>query len=226
VLLPEPARSRTRALAGGRAALVAAWQRRKPSVPRTAAVRVRAGLAAAGALLVAALAGAVYMLMPSPDGGTAAAVAAKPGLVRPPALPVHGILVSGQSLGGVHLGDTANTVRVLWGHKFTICEGCKPTTWFYFRTKGDPVGAGVTFRHGRVTGIYTLGMTHGWRTADGVKVGDILSSPALNDQGKWKLCAGYSAKSKRSSNAVTSILTVGPAVYGFSLTRPNESICH
>jgi hypothetical protein len=40
-------------------------------------------------------------------------------------------------------------------------------------------------------------------------------------------CNGYSAKVHAASrNVVTSILTIGPTVYGFALTRPNESVCH
>ena len=60
----------------------------------------------------------------------------------------RGILVSGESLGGVRLGDTTATVRKLWGHHFTVCEGCKPTTWFYWYPSSD-AGAGVEFRQGQ-----------------------------------------------------------------------------
>ena len=54
-------------------------------------------------------------------------------------------------------------VRKLWGHSFTVCEGCEPTTWFYWYPSSD-AGAGVEFRHGHVTGVYTLGAKVGWRS--------------------------------------------------------------
>ena len=142
---------------------------------------------------------------------------------RPAAVPVAGILVSGKSLGGVQLGDTTSDVRKLWGHRFVVCEGCEPTTWFYWSTPST--GVGVEFRHGRVTGVYTLGLTAGWRSTDGLKVGSYMSTKELQEKSVWRNCSGYSAKLERSRDAVTSIFTVGPMVYGFSLTRPDESVC-
>jgi hypothetical protein len=115
-------------------------------------------------------------------------------------------------------------VRSRWGRNFTVCESCRPTTWIYSYPSGDPVGAGVKFRHGRVTAVFTLGMTFGWRTDEGLRVGDVLSPHA--SEGQWTSCQGYSAKTKPSGNAVTSIFTVGPTVYGFSLSRPSESVCN
>jgi hypothetical protein len=92
--------------------------------------------------------------------------------------------------------------------------------------KGDPVGAGVTFRDGRVTAVFTLGMKRGWRSDDGLKVGSWLPANQLQDGEDWKLCAGYSAKELESSgDAVTSIFTNGPIIYGFSLARPSEPVC-
>ena len=131
-----------------------------------------------------------------------------------------------KAMGGVRQQfSTAAEVRRMWGKNFTVWEGHKPTTWFYLYPTGDPVGAGVTFRNGRVTAVFTLGMKVGWRTDDGLRVGDLMSHKTMNDDSDWTLCSGYSAKSERTGDAVTSILTVGPAIYGFSLTRPSESVC-
>jgi hypothetical protein len=200
-----------------------AWLR-----PAGAQLRSRAAAAVAVALAVlAALGGGAYALF----GGLAeqkvgGALALQSAQAKPAALPQEGVLVSGESLAGVRLGDTTDEVRKLWGKNFTVWEGHKPTTWFYFAETGDPVGAGVVFREGRVTAVFTLGAKRGWRTAEGVKVGDYLSTQLLHDEGNWTVCAGYSAKSEESDDAVTSILAVGPVVYGFSLTRPDESVCH
>ena len=178
----------------------------------------RAGLAGGLAFVSAAIAASAYVLVGGSGGGV------QPAQAKPAALPAAGLLVSGQSLGGVRLGDTQSTVRRLWGHRFTVCEGCRPTTWFFWYRSGD-AGAGVEFRHGRVTGIYTLGAKVGWRSEDGLKVGGYMSAKELHEKSVWKNCQGYSAKLESSGNAVTSIFTVGPMVYGFSLTRPSESVC-
>jgi hypothetical protein len=147
-----------------------------------------------------------------------------------PALPRAGLLVSGESLAGVKLGDSKAKVEALWGRGFTVCGGCKPAMWLYlYPPPADPVGAGVEFRNGRVVAVFTLGGPSGWHTETGIRVGQILDNPtgATSDAGTWQTCAGYSAKSTRTtSDAVTSILTQGAAVYGFALTRPSVSPCH
>jgi hypothetical protein len=168
---------------------------------------------------------------------TAAAVAYTTGVINPStrpatvattthraALPVNGVFVRGTSLGGISLGDTATDVRVLWGPRYSVCDGCNPMTWFYFDPKHITEGVGITFRHGIVTAVFTLGMNTGWHTPDGITVGRYL--PQFNNQkGDTKSCAGFGATSTRSGNAITSILTNGQIVYGFALTRPSEPVC-
>ena len=156
-------------------------------------------------------------------GGTAVKHVAK--------LPSQGVLVSGSSLAGIHLGDSMATVRALWGGHFTSCPGHTSTgMWCYiYPPPDDPVGAGVQFAGGKVVAVFTLGMTFGWRTTTGIKVGQMLNNPSTvgSDGSKWLSCAGYSAKATPNGNgAVTSILTLGPSVYGFALTRPSVSPCH
>jgi hypothetical protein len=201
---------------------------RRPSMPRVGRVRpagsrARAGLAGGLAFGTAAIAASAYVLTGG-IGGHNGSLALQSAQAKPATLPTAGILVSGESLGGVRLGDTTATVRKLWGHHFTVCEGCQPTTWFYWYPSSD-AGAGVEFRHGHVTGVYTLGAKVGWRSEDGLKVGGYMSNKELHENSVWKSCTGYSAKLETSRNAVTSIFTVGPMVYGFSLTRPSESVC-
>ncbi len=146
-------------------------------------------------------------------------------------LPDQGVLVSGRSLAGIQLGDSMATVRALWGGHFTSCPGhTTKGMWCYlYPPPDDPVGAGVQFVGGKVVAVFTLGMTFGWRTTTGIKVGQLLNNPEgdSNDGSKWLSCSGYSAKATPNGNgAVTSILTQGPSVYGFALTRPSVSPCH
>ena len=135
------------------------------------------------------------------------------------------VLISGESLGGVALGDTPAQVRALWGTHYSICQTCDPRTWFYFDSDKSDAGVAVGYRHGLVTAVYTLGMPDGWHTSSGVRVGTLLqefNSPS----GTTTACLGYGAVSTRSGNVRTSILTNGQSIYGFALTRPSEPICH
>jgi len=138
--------------------------------------------------------------------------------------PVNGILVPGQSLGGIRLGDTGGKVLTLWGRNFTMLPG-QPMTWLYMSPTGDPYGAGVSFREGKVTAIFTLGGITGWRRSDGLRVGQIF--PKFNDpNGSTTACVGYGAISSHAGDAVSSVLMQGQSVYGFALTRPSEPVCH
>jgi len=194
-----------------------------PALPRPAWAALAAGAVAAATAGGALLAGA---LGPAPARAPAAAAEAHHRAPRTGTFPVDGVLVRGKSLAGVRLGDTEAEVRSLWGRKFTVCQGCRPTTWFYWSPTGDPFGAGITFRHGRVTAVFTLGTPEGWHTSDGIRIGQLLQR--FNDPGDatTPACNGYGAISTRTGETVTSILTSGQAVYGFALTRPSEPVCH
>ena len=66
-------------------------------------------------------------------------------------LPTRGILTPGESLAGVHLGDTVAKVKRLWGSNYKLSPSCKAPTWLYFYSRGEPLGAGVRFdKQGRV----------------------------------------------------------------------------
>jgi hypothetical protein len=216
---------RFRPLEAVAAELLAPTSVRSPSVRERVRSLAPVAALAAGAPAAAA---AAYLLV----GGTGAParpahVALHPAHAKPaPALPRRGVLVTGRSLAGVKLGDTAADVRRLWGKRFAICHGCKPTTWFYTYSVDNPLGAGVKFRNGRVIAVFTLGSPRGWRSDRGIRVGTLLNpfnDPASTS--RWVACAGYGAKSTRTGNAITSILTVGESVYGFALTRPSEPVC-
>jgi hypothetical protein len=145
------------------------------------------------------------------------------------ALPARGILHPGQSLAGIKLGDTMARVKQLWGTDFKVCQGkqCPYPTWYYIYPKGEPLGASVRFRNGRVVTIFTLGSPIGWRTAEGLIIGEQVDRISqLYGKLTWNVCIGYGAMTMRTNSAVTSIYTTGQAVYGFALSRPNEPVCN
>ena len=141
------------------------------------------------------------------------------------ALPPRGILHPGKSLAGVKLGDTMARVKQLWGSDYKVCQGkqCPYPTWYYIYPKGEPLGASVRFRNGRVVTIFTLGSPIGWRTAEGLIIGEQVDRIT---QLYGNVCIGYGAMTMRTNAAVTSIYTTGQAVYGFALSRPNEPVCN
>ena len=147
---------------------------------------------------------------------------------RDAALPIHGVLVSGATLGGVALGDSPADVEATWGTNYTVCSTCTLTTW-YFVYPTKPVGAAVVFdRTDTVVGVFTLGTPFGWRTEKGLQLGDdIHAMTALYPapQMSWTHCIGYSALSLRRGSTVTSIFTQAENVYGFALTAPGRPVC-
>lgn len=145
-----------------------------------------------------------------------------------PSLPQHGVLVPGKSLAGVGLGDTARSVRARWGGPDEVCGSCAIQTWYYAAPSRapEPLGVGVSFRGDRVTAVFTLGAPRGWRTSEGLLLGEGIGEVTrLYGSVAWKECVGYMALSVRRGSVVTSIYATGESVYGFALTRPNEPIC-
>jgi hypothetical protein len=148
-------------------------------------------------------------------------------LARPAAagLPDHGVLVPFRSLAGVRLGDTPAQVEGRLGTRYQPCARCARATWYYTRTGTSP-GLAVAFRQGRVSAVSTLGAPIGWRTSDGLRVGEGLDRlQTLYAKFTWRTCVGYGALSLRRASAVTAIYTTADVVYGFGLLRPVEPIC-
>jgi hypothetical protein len=144
-------------------------------------------------------------------------------------LPARGTLVPNTSLAGVKLGDSMQRVRELWGRNYKVCVGaqCPYPTWYYIYPKGEPLGASVRFKNGKVVTIFTLGSPTGWHTKEGLIIGEQIDRiRQLYGNLTWNVCIGYGAMSMRTSTAVTSIYTTGEAVYGFALSRPAEPVCN
>ena len=142
------------------------------------------------------------------------------------ALPLHGVLHLGDNLAGVRIGDTNARVQALWGTNYQLCTDCASPTWYYIYRSGEPLGAAVKFKRGKVVAAFTLGSPIGWHTAEGLLMGEEIDRAAeLYPSLGWHPCIGYGAMSKRVGNTVTSIYTTGEAVYGFAITAPAEPVC-
>jgi hypothetical protein len=142
------------------------------------------------------------------------------------AMPTRGVLAPGKSLGGIRLGDPVATVKRRWGSRYAPCTVCRRTTWMYTYRTGRLSGAAVSFVRGRVAAIFTLGAPRGWRTPQGLTLGDPTRvAMDLYSGFGWSRCIGYGALTLRGPGVVTSIYTFGDSVYGFALTRPSEPVC-
>jgi hypothetical protein len=142
------------------------------------------------------------------------------------ALPLHGTVVPGKSLGGLKLGDTSERVAATWGKKFAPCRGCRYTTWYYNYVAYEPQGVAVEFRRGRVASLYTLWSPTGWHTPQGVRTGDPASSITSTYGPLTRLdCGTYQAYQLPRRNAITALYVFGTQVWGFGLSRRSAPVC-
>jgi hypothetical protein len=148
-----------------------------------------------------------------------ALLAAPEALAKPP---LHGVLVAGQSLGGVRLGDSPATVRKRWGTFYGVCATCRVRTWYFTYRKVAPQGVAVEFRRGVVDAIYTLWQPPGWRSETGLVLGaPIPTLPSLRQVD----CSGYKAYVRRQGRTVTVYYVLDGKLWGFALQRPDATVC-
>jgi len=65
-------------------------------------------------------------------------------------LPKAGVLVPGQSLGGIRLGESPRAVRAELGTFYGTCRGCSRRTWYFTYSPFDKQGLAVEFTGGQV----------------------------------------------------------------------------
>jgi hypothetical protein len=140
--------------------------------------------------------------------------------------PRAGVFVPGVSLGGLRLGATPAQVRAAWGTRFGRCRSCERPTWYYNYRPFTQQGAGVEFRNGRVAAIFTLWSPPGWRTREGLRIGDdALRIAALYGPLLRVDCGNSYARLLRRRGAVNAIYVVGERVWGFGLLSPSAPAC-
>jgi hypothetical protein len=60
--------------------------------------------------------------------------------------PSRGVVVPGQTIGGVGIGMSQDQVRARWGSNFKVCQKCgKNLVWLYVYPGAEPLGAAVKF---------------------------------------------------------------------------------
>jgi hypothetical protein len=150
-------------------------------------------------------------------------------------LPTVGVFVPGVSLAGIKLGMTEKQVASILGKNPSLCTAkisdlCREPVYLYEYTHGEPLGVGVKFHsfegNEKVDAVFMLGTIAGWRTKDGLKIGDPVSNIySFYTTPLDTNCIGFAALSAKSGTITTSFYTADGIVSGFALTEPPEGIC-
>ena len=142
------------------------------------------------------------------------------------ALPAHGVFVPGGSLGTVRLGERAPDVLAAWGRSHGVCMGCARTTWYFNYKPYTQQGAAVELERGRVVAAYTIWRPDGWRTRDGLHLGDGEQRiPTVYGALPRKDCGTYAAYVEDRTSSVSAFYVVDGRVWGFGLLRPGLPVC-
>lgn len=159
----------------------------------------------------------------SPVALAAALVLALPAAAAPPD---HAKFIPGVSLGGVKIGMTGAQVRAAWGDRHGVCRSCARTTWYFNYAPFTPQGAGVVLRKGRVVHVFTVWRPSGWRTPQGLTLGDPASDVSrLYGSLDRRTCTGYYALLKPGKRVDNVFYVFRGKVWGFGLTLPDASPC-
>jgi hypothetical protein len=119
---------------------------------------------------------------------------------------------------------TPAEVKAAWGTTFGRCRNCRAPTWYFNYAPFAPEGAGVEFRRGRVSAIFTLWSPRGWRTTRGLRLGDPearvteLYGPLNRAE-----CGSYHALLLPRGRVVSAIYVADERVWAFALLmRPSQ----
>src|SRR5262245_15828346 len=141
-------------------------------------------------------------------------------------LPRAGVLVPGQSLGGIRLGESPRAVRAALGTFYGTCRGCPRRTWYFTYAPLDKQGLAVEFTGRRVSGLYTLWRPPGWHAPHKLGFGSsALAVHRLTGASRTVLCRGYEALVRNSARASTAYYLLNGRLWGFGLFRRDASPC-
>lgn len=140
--------------------------------------------------------------------------------------PQRGLFEPGESLGGVRIGMTKEEVTRAWSGRFGRCRDCEHTTLYFNYRPFLPDGAGVAFERSRVSHVFTVWQPDGWRTPEGLLLGDPAADIARTygplDR---RECGRYYALVEPGARAQSAFYVYDGEVWGFALTVPDASPC-
>jgi hypothetical protein len=154
----------------------------------------------------------------------AAAVALIPSSAAAP--PTRGEFMVGKSLGGVTLGMSKREVLEAWGKRHGVCRGCPRETWYFNYEPFEPEGTGVVFERGQVVHAFTVWQPEGWRTPQGLELGDAaFEASRVYGALDRRQCTFYYALLEPGRRAESVFYVFEDEVWGFGLTEPDASPC-
>jgi hypothetical protein len=168
--------------------------------------------------------------------------------------PVKGIVVPGQSIGGITLGMSEQQVEQHWGHNFFVCTKCgKNLVWLFEYPGSEPLGAAIKFgvpassgatsasstKSGsktstapvkldptaKVVAVFTLGSPTGWGTKGAMMYDPVSNVYNLFGNTGDAQCIGYDALTVRIGGSTMSFYTASGVIYGYALTAPSQPAC-
>jgi hypothetical protein len=140
--------------------------------------------------------------------------------------PKSRIFEPGDHLGGVRLGMTRKQVLAEWGERHGVCRNCRQETWYFNYEPFTPEGTGVVFERGRVVHAFTVWQPDGWRTREGLRLGDPSSGASLvYGSLDRRRCTSYHALLHPGHRAQSVFYVFRDAIWGFGLTKPDASPC-
>ena len=140
--------------------------------------------------------------------------------------PQAGLLVPGKSLGGLELGATKKQVERAWGRAYGVCTGCARETWYFNYYAFQPRGAGVEFRHGRASAIFTVHSPAAWHTQKGLALGDPAAEITVLYGALTRLeCGNHYALLLPRRGAVTVFYVLHERLWAFGLARSGVPVC-
>lgn len=140
--------------------------------------------------------------------------------------PDAGVLVPQVSLGGVRLGWTRAQVEAVWGRAEGRCANCRRETFYFNRYAFQPQGAGIELVAGRVDAVFTLWAPPGWRTAQGLRIGDpLVRVEATYPTTLATPCRSYDAYVLPGGHAKSVVYVVDGDVWGFALMTARHGVC-
>jgi hypothetical protein len=121
---------------------------------------------------------------------------------------------------------TKRQVLAEWGDRHGVCRSCRRETWYFNYAPFTPDGAGVVFERGNVVHVFTVWQPRGWRTPQGLELGDDPSEASrVYGSLDRHQCTRYYALLLPSRGARSVFYVFDAEIWGFGLTEPNASPC-
>ena len=140
--------------------------------------------------------------------------------------PAAKVFTPERALERVRVGMTEAEVEGAWGKNHGVCRSCERRTWYYNIRPFEPQGTAVAFERGRVVHAYTVWQPSGWRTPEGLSLGDQegrvhdLYGPLREER-----CDGYLALVLSGGRVDSVFYVYRDSVWGFGLKRAGVPAC-